>query len=570
MKPEEIYRGFQDHAKFCRESLTVETEGGKLVPLELGPGQLRLRGAIKKQRDAGRPVRVIFLKSRRIQATTGTAAEYFHGTVFQPGMHSLVMAHDAKSSEFIFAIYKRFHELYRPFGGVIRLGESRALADRIFYEFGGDPESSWIHVHTAGSTAFGRGTRFTNVHFSEYPYYPDPAQTRAAVMSCVPKLPDTCVVIEGTAKTIGDDFHKMWQAAYDRRDSEFEALFMGWWEHPSNRMRLHIPGDVFQERLSHDELAMMRRLRLDLEQMAWWKYTLANDFNWDIDWFRREHPASPEEAFMASSRTRFSIPHVMRMPEIEQPMVGELQWDEIGEEKRLTFVPNERGALRVYRTPQKGRFYACGADPSGGADINRGKGKVDPDWAVAHIFERETGEQCAALRLRCMPGEFGRYVYRLVRWYNNAQLAVERNGAGIGSLEAIVNEGYPTALIYHRAESADQDPQVRSDKIGWNTDEVSRQQMLSLLDEAIRAGSIWVHDGVTKQELLTFVINDVGKAEGAKGCHDDTVLALGLVVVVMAKMPMPRPPKEMVAPRIAHYGGRVETESRGRNVRVVR
>ena len=40
----------------------------------------------------------------------------------------------------------------------------------------------------------------------------------------------------------------------------------------------------------------------------------------------------------------------------------------------------------------------------------------------------------------------------------------------------------------------DQDPMVRSDKVGWNTDEVSRQQLISGLDEAIRQSSIFVHD----------------------------------------------------------------------------
>jgi hypothetical protein len=35
---------------------------------------------------------------------------------------------------------------------------------------------------------------------------------------------------------------------------------------------------------------------------------------------------------------------------------------------------------------------------------------------------------------------------------------------------------------------------VRSDKVGWNTDEVSRQQLICGLDEAIRQSSIFVHD----------------------------------------------------------------------------
>jgi hypothetical protein len=91
-----------------------------------------------------------------------------------------------------------------------------------------------------------------------------------------------------------------------------------------------------------------------------------------------------------------------------------LAWHEVGAEQRLIFLPGEGSALRIYRMPDRGRLYACGADPSGGVDANRGHGQADPHWAVAQIFDRDTGEQCAILRLRSMPGEFGRYVNKTV------------------------------------------------------------------------------------------------------------------------------------------------------------
>jgi hypothetical protein len=243
------------------------------------------------------------------------------------------------------------------------------------------------------------------------------------------------------------------------------------------------------------------------------------------------------------------------MPIQRNGTVGELQIDELGDEKRTIFLPGDTGALRIYKMPERGRFYACGADPSGGSDANEGKGQADPDWAVAQIGDRDTGEQCATLRLRCMPGEFGRYVYRLLRFYQNAQVALERTGAGVGSLEALVNCGYPTGLIYHRTVMPDQDPVVRSDKIGWNTDAVSREQLISSLDEAIRQSSIFVHDPTTIAELGFFIINKNGRAEAQRACHDDTVLALALMVIVMSRMPKPVPaPGAMAAPKVARYG----------------
>ena len=476
----QIRENFQDHRKFCEQSLIVETEACELVPMILSPGQLRLRAAIAKQRAAGRPVRIIYLKSRRIQATTGTAAEFFRDTAFRPGAHTVVLAHDLPSSEKIFNIYKRFHKRYKPFAHIIALPPSRVLRDRILFEYDGDPESSWIQVHTAGNENFGRSFRITNLHFSEYPYYANAAASRASAMAAVTRTPDTTVVIEGTAKTIGDDFHHLWQEAIDSGvPCEWEGIFMAWWEHPDNHMKVPVSLEKFANEVTTEERGLMGQFNLSYEQLAWRRYVILNEFRGDMQAFHREHPATPEEAFTAASRNRFSIPHIQRMPIQRIAMVGELHTDKLGVHDQIFFLPNTEnsGALRIYHMPETGHLYACGADPSGGADINLGRGQADPDWAVAHIFDRNTREQCATLRLRSMPGQFGREVAHLCRFYNMAQVALERTGAGVGSLEALLHNGYPSSLIYHRDVANDQDPVIRSDKIGWQTDEVSRQQL---------------------------------------------------------------------------------------------
>src|ERR1017187_10434505 len=215
----------------------------------------------------------------------------------------------------------------------------------------------------------------------------------------------------------------------------------------------------------------MDQFHLSYEQLAWRRFVIRADFRGDLQAFQREHPATPEQAFTAAARNRFSIPDIQRMPIQRQARVGELGMETVGIEERIVFRPGGTRGLRIYRMPEKSRVYACGADPSGGSDANDGKGRADPDWAVAQIGDPDTGEQCATLRLRCMPGEFGRYLYRLLRFYNMAQVALERTGAGVGSLEALLNCNYPVGFMYHRAVTYDQDPLVRSDKLGWNTDD---------------------------------------------------------------------------------------------------
>jgi hypothetical protein len=576
LTPEEIaivHREFNDHASFCRTSLTVETEAKTLIPMELGPGQLRLREAIRKQRARGVPVRLIYLKSRRIQATTGTAAEFFHDTAFAAGVHTAVLAHDNTSTENIFKIYTRFHNTYRPFAGVIRMPRSTVVNDQIAWEHAGDPESSFILVKTAGSTNFGRSFRLTNVHFSEFPYYERPLETLSAVMAAVPKLADTCAVIEGTAKTIGDTFHRMWQAAVDPATAtDWTGIFMGWWEHASNRMPILDP-EKFGNSLTLEERDLMARFSLDFLQLAWRRWTIANDFVGDEVRFKREHPATAEEAFTASSRNRFSIPNIQRMPIERDPMEGELQSEMVGTERRIVFLPGARGALRVWKRPEKGRLYVLGADCAQGIDVTEGDGQSDPDYSVGQVLDRDTGEQVACLRARMMPGETGRYMAALGQWYNMAQLCGEINpgGGGVSMLEAVMNADYPRTLLYHRSMAADQDPQTRSDKLGWQTDGVSRALLLSMLDELIRQDAIAVHDAVTQAELLTFVILKTGKAAAQAGCHDDCVIALALACVAILRMPRPIPSRTIAPPVMARYGvpaANPDDRRRGGTVRV--
>jgi len=139
-------------------------------------------------------------------------------------------------------------------------------------------------------------------------------------------------------------------------------------------------------------------------------------------------------------------------------------------------------------------------------------------------------------------------------------------------LEAVMNADYPKSLLYHRPVAADQDPQTRSDKLGWETGGVSRPLLISMLDELIRQDALAIHDPITQQELLTFVIKKTGKAEHQSGCHDDTVIALALACVVILKMPRPVPvlPSGQKAPEMRRYGQpqRPNDDRRGTNVRV--
>lgn len=534
--PIRIYEDFQDHETFCRESLMIRDLKGELVDMILGPAQRRLNEAVQTQRQAGKPVRIIYLKARRVQISSGSAAQIFHSTPFHAGQEAAVVAHDRDTAVKIFGFYQTFSEHYKPFREIIRLPRKVNDAEgELRWDNGSE-----IIVSTANRPNFGRSRNLRRLQMDEYAYYPDPLKLKAAAMSAVPKDPDTMVIIPSTANGLGNDFHRMWQEATDPTSrSEWMAVFFAWWEHPLNRLALSISPDRFQHSMDEEERELKGKHGLTLEQLSWRRWVIANDFGGDVATFHQEHPSNPEEAFLASNRLRFDAQSISRMPVQRDGLRGGLEQIQVGTEKRIVFLPRDRGELTLYRKPIPSRRYVIGGDAAEGIDANEGIGTPDPDFAVAIVGDCDTGEVVAVLRERMQPAAFGEYLDTLGRWYNFAGIVPEANSIGIGTIDELLRRGYPPHLIYHRRKQPDQDPWERADNIGWKAGVVSRPQLLSKLDGALRNGDIMVRDPIVIQELLTFVIWPNGKAQASRRCHDDCVIALGLMVVGIEEMPRP-------------------------------
>lgn len=534
-----LHDDFHNDAIFARESLMVKNKAGELVPMIHGPAQTRLANRIAREVELEKALRLLFLKSRQVWGTMYIASRFFRKTIMRPGQHTLVLAHDHKSALNIFDYYKCFHDNYKPFRGVIKL--PKLVSDRkdaLEYDNG-----SWIKIHTAANVDIGRSTSLHNVHFSELGFYGDHARALiAGVLSAVPATFGTEVVGESSPNGVGTEFHTMWELAV-HGESDWIAEYFAWWEHPEYVSALDMPPDVFQSLLAAEERTMRQTYNLTLPQLAWRRWKIRNDLNGDEELFKQEFSSNPQECWISSGRPRFKHSAIELMPIIHTGLEGGLGLSDLGGEKRLRFLPRERGELTIYRQPQKHRSYIIGADSAQGIDILGGKGgKADPDFACAQVGDRDTGEVVARLSARITPAEFARQLWMLAVYFNWSQIVPEINNHGWAMVDGLLKggegwEGYPTNLIYHRIRTTDQDPQERADLIGFLTTTVTRPQMISTLDEAIRTGAILVHNPITQQQCRTFVIKANGKAEGAFGCHDDDVIALALLCVGLQEMP---------------------------------
>ncbi|MBM3744184.1 MAG: hypothetical protein FJW34_00130 [Acidobacteria bacterium] len=575
----ELYEDFHDHRKFAEESLSVQNKQGQILSFSFAPAPEKLRQAVEELRRKRKPIRIVYLKARQVFVSTATAAHFFHEIPFQAGQKGLVVAHELDAATEIFGYYKLFQDTYRPFRGLVGLPRLKQDNRGILRW----ANKSYIKVATANNVRKGRAHSLRYLHLSEYGFWRDARTLMAALMNSVPDDLDTMVVVESTANGIGNEFYQLWQRASDPHgDGEWTAIFCAWWEHPEYRRELDVPADQFQRSLSDEEYELAERYGLSLEQLAWRRWAIRVKCDNNPDTFKQEYPSCPEEAFLFSGRPRFSHQHLARMPVIRDAPTGDLEEVEIGPKKHIQFVQRERGPVVLYKRPGQHRQYVIGIDVCEGIDA-AGRGAIgasDPDFSVATVLDRDTGEQVCKLRGRIEPAALGRYVAVLGRWYNWAFLVPEANGPGLALLTELQHEAYPPALIYHRQPDPDDlyAPEATSTRLrlGWKTTTVTRLQLVSTLDGAIRELAVVIRDPNTIAECRTFVVHPDGKPAAQSGCHDDEVIALGLGVIGLQQAPpdmrllglKPKPPPHLGTGGAAKYGQRRQSGSSARGTRL--
>jgi hypothetical protein len=352
----EMLRAFGDHPRFARESLRIRNKVGGLVPMELQPAQLKLWRCIQKQRGAGLPVRICYLKAGQVMVSSGTAAQFFHSVPFFPGRHCLAVADSEQHADLVFNYYKGFQENYVPFGA--DFGAAVELPELVndkgeMLKWRND---SFVQVATGRNPHVGRSHPWQFVQVSEFGFMDHGATLMDGTMQRVPNLPDTAVIVESTAFGEGGPFYDLCMQAMDpARAGGWDFLFFGWHEHPEYSTPLPRGDEApFQRDLTGDEREEMQRYGLTLAQMYWRRNKIATDCRGRVEVFRQEFPANPREAFQSSGRKYFDLASVERCCQIETPTLGEIQVVQVGPQRRPEFGAREGGQLGLYRRPKRG------------------------------------------------------------------------------------------------------------------------------------------------------------------------------------------------------------------------
>lgn len=525
----------KDYIENC---LKIKTKSGTVVPFRLNDAQRKLYAVAKRQQDAGKPVRLIILKARQLGFSTLTEGLIFHACATRRNVNALIVAHREDATANLFRMSKLFYdELPAPVKPMLRASNAQELVFENPSKLRSEREAkpglrSRIRCATAGGRGIGRSDTLQCVHLSEYAFWPDGADGKAAtlagILQAVPSLPGTMVVIESTANGF-EDFKERWDAAV-AGENDFEPVFFAWFENPDYAMPV-VPGTEW----TPEERDLRDTYHLTDEQLQWRRWCIANNCGGSLDMFRQEYPASPGEAFLHSGTGVFDNEQiVLRLERLPAP-AGR------GEFADGEWTESETGPIMLYELPEKGVPYVLGGDTAGEGS----------DYFTAIVIDNVTGRIAAKLRQKYSEPEYVRQIFALGRFYNDALVAIETNFSTYPVMKLQEME-YPNQYSRER-----EDTYTRQMKksFGFRTDRQSRPRAIANLVEVFSTHPEWFTDRELLEEMLVFCYNEDHRPEALAGKHDDLVMGAAITYAArhqqrMTVLTEPEKPREKLIDQV--------------------
>ena len=518
--------------EYIEGCLKIRTKSGAVIPFRMNPAQEKLYSVARRQQEQGKPVRIIILKARQLGFSTLTEGLIFHACATRKNTNALIVTHREDATANLFRMSKLFYdELPGPIRPMLKASNAQELIfenpTRSAKEKAERPGlRSRLRCATAGGKGIGRSDTLQCVHLSEYAFWPEGPDGKAAtltgILQAVPAMPGTMVVIESTANGY-EDFKERWDAAV-AGENDFEAVFFAWFENPEYAME-PVPGTEWDP----EERELMERYSLTEGQMTWRRWCIANNCGGDLDMFRQEYPANPDEAFLHSGTGVFDNEQVILQRELAPECVqrGDFVWGESplspagpgsSPQGAPEFVENEMGAVRIWKAPEEGHPYVLGGDTAGEGS----------DWFTAVVIDNSSGEQVATLRRQYSEPEYVRQVYALGMFYNAALVGLETNFSTYPVMK-LQELGYPNQYAREREDTYTR--QVKK-SYGFRTDRQTRPRAIANLVEVFGNHPRWFRDAELLGEMLTFCYNEDHRPEALAGKHDDLVMAAAITYAI--------------------------------------
>lgn len=402
------------------------------------------------------------------------------------------------------------------------------------------------------NTKLGKGTASTFAHMTETSEYGDEEGLASLEATFAQEHPKRLFIRESTAQGF-NHFYNSWERA--KHSNSQRAIFVGWWRNHlyrkakgSNEHRVYWDG-----RMTADEKKWVREIKamydydIDEEQIAWWRWMLAEKIEYE-ELMYQNYPPTEHYAFIKSGSQFFSGARlndeykrcIKEKPEMYRFVLGD------NFERTELVKSNERlHNLKIWKEPVPGGVYVIGADPAYGSSEWK-------DRSCAQVYRcfsdgmEQVAEFCTS---ECNTSQFAWVICYLGAVYLSQTgsfgvLNLELNGPGGAVWNEIKNlrnlsgmmrtdAGRKIASIVTRLENfmyRRPDSFSRPSAFHTYTTTKEKERMLNIFRDGFERKMVIVHSTDLLDEM-----RDVVRDEGFLGAQDrkkdDRVLASGLATI---------------------------------------
>ncbi len=459
-RAEELRRSIRsDFMRACANLYMIEPrEGASLQYFSLWPEQVRQTQVMLEAEKAGKPVRILKLKCRQAGDSTLAQAWLFHKVMWTTRQRALVVAHDDETTNRLFDMSKLFYNELPP---ELQVPIEKLNRREIQFQ---PPHGSLLSAQTAGWQGLGHGRTFQHMQLSEVDRWVDPVTTLDGLLPTVPRAAGTSVIMESVAE-FPDGFLKGFWDATKRGDTEYVPLFTPWFDVPDYRHA--VPAEFAP--LSEEEQSWVAKYGVTLEQIAWYRLTLA-EFLAKEPWggerkMRRLYPCTDDEAFQAAGLCIFPDRVLNRLKTTLARPALTFRLVATGD-GRIVDVPTplpEDADLWVWEAPKEGVLYSIGVDVSDGVGATESVVQVCryPDYAqAAEWASNRTSPEQTAWVVRWLAEKYGG---------GNTLVIPEINKSGVLVLHILQSMPGTFSLFRWRYLNRPGQAETNNPSLGWET-----------------------------------------------------------------------------------------------------
>lgn len=488
------------------------------VPFFLNEVQKTFINTLNKAKDDYANQRILsiklnVLKGRQQGFTTVITAYQLACAILNRNFSGYTLSDKADNTEAIFQNKAKFP--YDQLPEKLKHTEKYNNKRQLLFE---KTNSNWS-VDTATKDV-GRSKTINFFHGSECAFWNGGMQSIQAGLG--EALTKNCIQIYETTANGFNDFQKLWDS------KTCINCFYEWWRTPEYRLNFETEDtkkqfiDDIESKTEwiYDRLRLLKDQKLDLEQLYW--YYKKYESYIDKRLIRQEYPCTPEEAFLTSGQCYFNSEKlVKRLQEVEEPIkVGYFLY-ELCNEKIISYkwTDDPNGFIKIYEDVQARTPYVLGGDTAGEGSDN----------FTGIVVNNITGRQAAVLKQKFDEIEYTRQMYCLGMYYNEALIGTETNFSTYPTVK-LAEMKYPK--LYIRDKAPDDYRNKLETKLGVNTNKATRPHMLAILQTIVKESIENIMDKETLQEMISFIVNENGKAEAQEGCHDDLVMGTAIAYYI--------------------------------------